>query len=60
MKEGLKRLLHDKYRNDITSFIDKFVHPTQSLLSDLQEQVFVYCIFVNDKLLVEYLTCSIT
>ena len=42
VKDGLKRLLCDRYRNDVTSFVDRFVHPTQNLLSDLQEQVFVY------------------
>ena len=39
MKDGLKRLLCDRYQNDINSFIDNFVHPTQSLLSGLQEEV---------------------
>ncbi|KAL9954417.1 hypothetical protein ACROYT_G041952 [Oculina patagonica] len=41
--EGLKRLLRDRYRNDATSFVDNFVHPTQSLLSDLQEKQFPLC-----------------
>ena len=39
VKEGLKRLLCDRYGNNIASFIDNFVHPTQSLLSKLQEEV---------------------
>ncbi|XP_020632873.1 uncharacterized protein LOC110069685 [Orbicella faveolata] len=43
VKEGLERLLRDRYRNDITSFVDKFVHPTLSLLSDLQAQHFPLC-----------------
>ena len=50
--DGLIRLLCDRYRNDATSFVDKFVHPTLSLLGVLKEQVFVHCIiYICDKLL---------
>jgi len=44
VKEGLKRLLCDRYRNNVNSFIDNFVHPTQSLLSGLQEENFPLCL----------------
>lgn len=38
VKDGLKRLLNERYRDDVNSFIDHFVHPTQSLLSSLEEE----------------------
>lgn len=50
MKDGLKRLLRDRYRNDATNFVDKFVHPTLSLLGDLKDLVFVH-LYIYDKLL---------
>lgn len=43
MKDGLKRLLRDRYRNDATNFVDKFVHPTLSLLGDLKDLDFPLC-----------------
>ena len=50
VKDGLKRLLRDRYRNDATNFVDKFVHPTLSLLGDLKDLVFVH-LYIYDKLL---------
>lgn len=44
VKEGLKRLLCDRYRSDVNSFADNFVHSTQSLLSNLQEEKFPLCL----------------
>lgn len=38
VKDGLKRLLNERYRDDVHSFIDHFVHPTQSLLSSLEDK----------------------
>ena len=38
VKDGLKRLLNERYRDDVNSFMDHFVHPTQSLLSSLEDK----------------------
>lgn len=43
VKDGLKRLLRDRYRNCATNFVDKFIHPTLSLLGDLKDQEFPLC-----------------
>ena len=45
VKAGLKRLLCDRYRNDVNLFSDMFVNPTISLLSALKEKV-LFCLFV--------------
>lgn len=50
MKDGLKRLLRDRYRNDATNFVDKFVHPTLSLLGDLKDLVIVH-LYIYDEFL---------
>lgn len=50
VKDGLKRLLHDRYRNDATNFVDKFVHPTLSLLGDLKDLVIVH-LYIYDEFL---------
>lgn len=44
VKEGLKRVLRDRYQNNVNSFKDNFVHPTLSLLSRLQEENFPFCL----------------
>lgn len=44
VKDGLKYLLNERYRSDVNSFIDNFVHPTQSLLSELEEEKFPLCL----------------
>lgn len=44
VKEGLKRLLSDRYRNNFGNFTDHFVHPTLSLLSRLKDENFPLCL----------------
>ena len=39
VKNGLKRVLHDRYKNNSEMFKDKFVHPTLYLLSRLKVKV---------------------
>ncbi|XP_068683088.1 uncharacterized protein [Montipora foliosa] len=44
VKQGLQRLLCDRYCNDITSFTEKFVRRTETLLRKLQNENFPLCL----------------
>lgn len=44
VKEGLKRLLSDRYKNDFAFFTNHFVRPTLSLLKRLKDENFPLCL----------------
>ena len=54
VKDGLKRLLNERYRDDVNSFKDHFVHPTQSLLSSLEDKAQYNFALINHFFLLFY------